>query len=63
MEDFEFPCICKHEKGVHLRSKDGAMNYCAYCEREGFFKDDRCIKFQLDNLQLIEDLAKEQDLV
>jgi hypothetical protein len=66
----EICIICKHEKNLHARTLVNSVEICVYCclQRvmgQNFNIPDLFAKheFKLDNLQLVEDLAKERKLV
>lgn len=57
MDDNNQPCICGHGKDKHYEETFYFYPYCKmydYC---------RCLSFKLDNLQFVEDLAKERNLI
>ena len=59
------PCVCKHDIRNHFMLD--ARMHCRKCIEEFGYKsrnaDAICKTFKLDNLKLIEDLAKERNLV
>ena len=71
MNSIEY-CICGHEKTNHnnfdRKSLNGVTlvprNHCSGCYIERYERDfNICEQFKLDNLKLIENLAKERNLV
>jgi hypothetical protein len=52
-------CVCGHEKYYHMNVSGMGCWACP----DGFFVACGCKRFKLDNLTLIEDLAKERSLV
>jgi hypothetical protein len=62
MKESNLPCTCSHEKEYHLYSENGYY-ICYACYGKGASLKVRRHGFKLDNLKLIEDLAKERKLV
>jgi hypothetical protein len=56
-------CICGHSYNIHcILGKTNHPKACAARATNGNYSDG-CMMFKLDNLRLIEDLAKEKGLV
>jgi hypothetical protein len=63
MRDWEEPCVCGHKQKEHTMFT-GIHNQCAKCtSRWHFGARSPWHEFKLDNLRLIEDLAKHKGLV
>jgi hypothetical protein len=66
LEDKDLRCICGHTKHVHI-GWGGDSTGCnfAFLEdvQEPWERYCLCQEFKLDNLKLIEDLAKERKLI
>jgi len=66
MKITDSPCVCGHEKGWHRLS----IQYCYAGQaldggnfNYGKIPLCKCARFKLDNLKLVEDLAKERKLI
>lgn len=63
------PCaICNHREGYHAFTRNNGVEFCTECLIRGVeakrLSDSKWIHaFKLDNLKLVEDLAKEKGLV
>jgi hypothetical protein len=61
----EEKCICRHERRAHANRPFGTdyipKSDCFFVVKSGALC--KCLLFQLDNLKLIEDLAKERTLI
>lgn len=68
IRDWEQPCVCGHLKKEHdfepyemIKGIDGEDSFCWGCQRQNFLK--RIHKFIVDNLALVEQVARARKLV
>jgi len=66
--EWELPCVCGHQKTTHIfapymniRGPNGEDSHCSACYATRYLK---CVhKFVVDNLSLIEQVARARGLV
>lgn len=61
MERRHYPCKCGHIKNFHQYSPDARHVVC--WGQAGPREFCSCLKFKLDNLSFVEELAKEKNLI